>query len=63
MTELNNYDLLAQLVADHQAELRREATGAGLSHNASSHVLRLLLIVLGSAALLALLFTLGIVLN
>ena len=63
MNELNNYDLLVELVADRQAELRREAKAAGLFRNPSSSPVRyLLLLVLGSAALLALLVTLGIVL-
>lgn len=61
MNELNNYDLLVELAADRQAELRREA--AGLFRNPSpSPVLHIWLLVLGSAALLALLVTLGIML-
>ena len=60
MNELNNFDLLTEMVADHQAELRREAQRS--LAGGTPRVMQVLVLVLGSAALLALLVTLGIVL-
>jgi len=62
MNELNNFDLLSQLVSDRQAELRREAEESFGARSQNSAVRQVLLMVLGSAALLALLVALGIVL-